>query len=65
MSELLGSDHSCVLLCVCFTGGPSSGLGVGIHPESYPMHMFARYLFSSLLNYDSDLAYEVGMRAMR
>ncbi|XP_070195342.1 zinc finger SWIM domain-containing protein 5-like [Littorina saxatilis] len=46
-------------------GGPGSGLGEGIHPESYPMHMFARYLFSNLLTYDSDLAYQVGMRAMR
>ncbi len=46
-------------------GGPSSGLGLGIHPESVPMHTFARFLFLSLLNYHSDLAYEVGLRAMR
>ncbi|XP_064605043.1 zinc finger SWIM domain-containing protein 5-like [Liolophura sinensis] len=46
-------------------GGPSSGLGAGIHMESYPMHTFARYLFTSLLPYDQDLAYRVGLRAMR
>ncbi|KAJ4448512.1 hypothetical protein ANN_10528 [Periplaneta americana] len=46
-------------------GGPSSGLGLGIHPESIPMHTFARFLFLSLLNYYPDLAYEVGLRAMR
>ena len=42
-----------------------SGLGIGIHPESYPMHTFARFLFSSLLGVDVQLAYMVGMRAMR
>lgn len=46
-------------------GGPTSGLGIGIHPESIPMHTFARYLFLALLNYYPDLAYEVGLRAMR
>lgn len=46
-------------------GGPSSGLGIGIHPESVPMHTFARFLFLYLLNYYPDLAYEVGLRAMR
>lgn len=46
-------------------GGPFSGLGCGIHPESVPMHTFAKYLFNSLLNYDPDLAYSVGLRAMR
>lgn len=46
-------------------GGPFSGLGCGIHPESVPMHTFAKYLFNSLLNYDPDLAYNVGLRAMR
>ena len=52
--------------CCCWSpGGADSGLGLGIHPESYPMHMFARYLFSSLLTFDPDLAYQVGMRAMR
>lgn len=29
------------------------------------MHTFARFLFLSLLNYYPDLAYEVGLRAMR
>ncbi|XP_047000533.1 zinc finger SWIM domain-containing protein 5-like [Schistocerca americana] len=50
---------------VLLEGGPSSGLGIGIHPESIPMHTFARFLFLSLLNYYPDLAYEVGLRAMR
>lgn len=50
---------------VLLEGGPSSGLGYGIHPESVPMHTFARFLFHSLLNYYPDLAYEVGLRAMR
>ncbi|GLV40163.1 Dorado [Carabus blaptoides fortunei] len=50
---------------VLLEGGPTSGLGLGIHPESIPMHTFARFLFLSLLNYYPDLAYEVGLRAMR
>lgn len=50
---------------VLLEAGPSSGLGIGIHPESVPMHTFARFLFLSLLNYYPDLAYEVGLRAMR
>lgn len=50
---------------VLLEGGPTSGLGLGIHPESIPMHTFARYLFLALLNYYPDLAYEVGLRAMR
>ncbi|XP_073994707.1 zinc finger SWIM domain-containing protein 5-like isoform X2 [Rhodnius prolixus] len=50
---------------VLLEGGPSSGLGIGIHPESIPMHTFARFLFHALLNYYPDLAYEVGLRAMR
>ncbi|XP_024082029.1 zinc finger SWIM domain-containing protein 5-like [Cimex lectularius] len=50
---------------VLLEGGPSSGLGIGIHAESIPMHTFARFLFHSLLNFYPDLAYEVGLRAMR
>ncbi|XP_076307460.1 zinc finger SWIM domain-containing protein 5-like isoform X1 [Tachypleus tridentatus] len=46
-------------------GGPFSGLGCRIHTESVPMHTFARYLFTALLPYDPDLAYSVGLRAMR
>lgn len=46
-------------------GGPSSGLGLGIHTESVPMHTFAKYLFNRLYNYDIDLAFRVGLRAMR
>ncbi|XP_049825387.1 zinc finger SWIM domain-containing protein 5 [Aethina tumida] len=50
---------------ILLEGGPTSGFGIGIHPESIPMHTFARFLFLSLLNYYPDLAYEVGLRAMR
>ncbi|XP_044744822.1 zinc finger SWIM domain-containing protein 4-like isoform X1 [Coccinella septempunctata] len=50
---------------ILLEGGPTSGLGIGIHPESIPMHTFARFMFLSLLNYYPDLAYEVGLRAMR
>ncbi|XP_039276000.1 LOW QUALITY PROTEIN: zinc finger SWIM domain-containing protein 5 [Nilaparvata lugens] len=50
---------------VLLEGGPSSGLGIGIHAESIPMHTFARFLFVALLNCYPDLAYEVGLRAMR
>lgn len=46
-------------------GGPTSGLGEMIHPESVPMHTLARFLFASLLNQHSDLAFEIGLRAMR
>jgi len=36
-----------------------------IHTESVPMHTFAKFLFSSLLSYEPDLAFRVGLRAMR
>ncbi len=45
--------------------GPTSGLGYGIHPESIPMQTYAKYLFHTLLQDDFNLAYEVGLRAMR
>ena len=45
--------------------GPSSGLGLGIHPESIPMQTFAKFLFVALLPFDADLAIKVGLRAMR
>ncbi|XP_065337234.1 zinc finger SWIM domain-containing protein 4-like [Cloeon dipterum] len=50
---------------VLLEAGPASGLGLGIPPESVPMHTFARFLFLALLSYYPDLAYEVGLRAMR
>uniref|UniRef100_A0A672RG77 Zinc finger SWIM domain-containing protein 5-like n=1 Tax=Sinocyclocheilus grahami TaxID=75366 RepID=A0A672RG77_SINGR len=46
-------------------GGPFSGLGEIIHRESVPMHTFAKYLFTALLPHDTDLAYKLGLRAMR
>lgn len=46
-------------------GGPTSGLGEMIHPESVPMHTLARFLFASLLNQHTDLAFNIGLRAMR
>jgi hypothetical protein len=63
-------DHALVAVLrrqaiVLLEGGPASGLGLGIAPESVPMHTFARFLFLALLNYYPDLAYEVGLRAMR
>ena len=45
--------------------GPSSGLGFGIHPETIPMQTFAKFLFLSILPFDSDLAFNIGLRAMR
>lgn len=45
--------------------GPTSGLGSGIHPESIPMHTYAKFLFLALLPHDTELAYRVGLRAMR
>lgn len=46
-------------------GGPTSGLGMSIHTESFPMHTLARFLFASLLTHYDDLAFFVGLRAMR
>ncbi|XP_041475429.1 zinc finger SWIM domain-containing protein 5-like [Lytechinus variegatus] len=45
--------------------GTASGLGSTVRPESFPMHTFGRYLFQTLLPYNADLAYKVGLRAMR
>ena len=45
--------------------GPTSGLGLGVHPESIPMQTYAKYLFHVLLPYDGELAFKVGLRAMR
>ena len=45
--------------------GPTCGLGLGVHPESIPMQTYAKYLFHVLLPYDSELAFKVGLRAMR
>lgn len=46
-------------------GGPTSGFGESIHPESVPMHTLARFLFASLLNQHPDFAFKIGLRAMR
>ena len=45
--------------------GPSSSMGCGIHPESSPVHAFAKYLFLAILPHDSDLAFRVGRKALR
>ncbi|KAM7416060.1 hypothetical protein PAMA_018230 [Pampus argenteus] len=45
--------------------GPYAGLGEIVHRESVPMHTFARYLFTSLLPHDAELAYKIALRAMR
>nr|CAB3268067.1 zinc finger SWIM domain-containing protein 4-like [Phallusia mammillata] len=46
-------------------GGPASGLGKRVHRESVPMHSFATYIFKALLPHDRDLAFRVGLQAMR
>ncbi|KAM6976337.1 zinc finger SWIM domain-containing protein 6-like [Tautogolabrus adspersus] len=45
--------------------GPYSGLGELLYRESVPMHTFAKYLFTSLLPHDAELAYKIALRAMR
>ncbi|XP_077944620.1 LOW QUALITY PROTEIN: zinc finger SWIM domain-containing protein 6 [Gasterosteus aculeatus] len=45
--------------------GPYSGLGELLYRESVPMHTFAKYLFTSLLPHDAELAYKLALRAMR
>lgn len=45
--------------------GPSSALGTHVPPDSAPAHTFAHYLFLALLDFYPDLAYKVGLRAMR
>jgi len=45
--------------------GPFSGLGLGVHSDSVPMHTFARFLFSIIVDKDLDLAFKLGLRAMR
>lgn len=58
--------HVCVVFCVFLcAAGPYSGLGEIVHRESVPMHTFARYLFTSLLPHDAELAYKIALRAMR
>lgn len=52
-------------LVLFVTAGPYSGLGEIVHRESVPMHTFARYLFTSLLPHDAELAYKIALRAMR
>ncbi|KAI1900154.1 hypothetical protein AGOR_G00047090 [Albula goreensis] len=46
-------------------GGPYSALGEIVHRETVPMHTFVKYLFSTLLPHDADLAYRIALRAMR
>jgi len=45
--------------------GPSSSMGCGIHPESSPVHAFAKYIFLAILPHDADLAFRVGRKALR
>ena len=45
--------------------GSKSGFGKTIHRESVPMQTFAKYLFGILFPYDRELAFKVGLRAMR
>lgn len=45
--------------------GPFSSLGLGVQKNCIPMHTFARFLFSNLMQKDLHLAFELGLRAMR
>ena len=45
--------------------GSKSGFGKTVHRESVPMQTFAKYLFGVLLPYDRELAFKIGLRAMR
>ena len=45
--------------------GSKSGLAKHIHRESVPMQTLAKYLFGALLPSDRDLAFKIGLRAMR
>lgn len=45
--------------------GPFSSLGLGVQKSSVPMHTFARFLFSNFVHKDLDLAFKLGLRAMR
>lgn len=48
-----------------YGGGPFSGLGLGVHHRSVPMHTFARFLFKVFVTKDPELAFNVALRAMR
>ncbi|XP_035524375.1 zinc finger SWIM domain-containing protein 6 [Morone saxatilis] len=50
---------------ILLEAGPYSGLGELLYRESVPMHTFAKYLFTSLLPHDAELAYKIALRAMR
>lgn len=53
-------------MCFLFLpAGPYSGLGEILYRESVPMHTFAKFLFTSLLPHDAELAYRIALRAMR
>ena len=45
--------------------GSKSGFGKTVHRESVPMQTFAKYLFGVLFPYDKELAFKIGLRAMR
>lgn len=45
--------------------GPFSGLGLAVPSNSFPMHTFARFLFCNFVKKDLDLAFDIGLRAMR
>ncbi|MEQ2184054.1 Zinc finger SWIM domain-containing protein 6, partial [Goodea atripinnis] len=65
LNNLGGVFISVLFMLFFFTAGPYSGLGEIVHRESVPMHTFARYLFTSLLPHDAELAYKIALRAMR
>lgn len=55
----------CKQAAILLEAGPYSGLGELLYRESVPMHTFAKYMFTSLLPYDVELAYKIALRAMR
>ena len=55
----------CRQAALLLEAGPSSSLGDGIHPESSPVHAFAKFLFLAVLPHDIDLAFRVGRKCLR
>ena len=47
----------CRQAALLLEAGPSSALGDGIHPESSPVHAFAKFLFLAALPHDINLAF--------
>lgn len=55
----------CRQAALLLDAGPSSSLGDAIHPESSPVHAFAKFLFLAVLPHDAELAFRVGRKCLR